>query len=96
MDTQLAALRSTSRRGPLKPLHIKDVAKPKVYSGGARCWKEWDTSCRRFIGARDERLGLILDKVETLRGKPVTAQHEAEWERDPQLDLDPNIMGFKN
>ena len=81
VNTQLAALRSASRRGPLKPLHIKDVAEPKVYSGGAQCWKEWDTNFRRF---------------ETLRGKPVTAEHEAEWERDPQLDLDPNIMGFKN
>ena len=95
VNTQLAALRSASRRGPLKPLHIKDVAEPKVYSGGAQCWKEWDTNFRRFVDARDERLGLILDKVETLRGKPVTAEHEAEWKRDPQLDLDPNVMGFK-
>ena len=37
VNTQLAALRSASRRGPLKPLHIKDVAEPKVYSGGAQC-----------------------------------------------------------
>ena len=96
VNTQLAALRSASRRGPLKPLHIKDVAEPKEYSGGAQCWKGWETSFRRFVDARDERLGLILDKVETLRGKPVTAEHEAGWERDPQLDLDPNIMGFKN
>ena len=88
--TQLAALaeRNPGRRGPIRPLHVKDVAKPKVYSGGAQSWKEWGTSFRRFIDARDERLGLLLDKVETLRGKPVTAQHEAEWEQDPQLELD--------
>ena len=93
---QVATLHGTGRRGPIKPLHVKDVAKPKVYSGGAQSWKEWGTSFRRFIDARDERLGLFLDKVETLRGKPVTAQHEAEWERDPQLELDPNIMTFKS
>ena len=93
---QVATLHGTGRRGPIKPLHVKDVAKPKVYSGGAQSWKEWGTSFRRFVDARDERLGLLLDKVETLRGKPVTAQHEAEWERDPQLELDPNLMTFKS
>ena len=93
---QVATLRGTGRRGPIKPLHVKDVKEPKVYSGGAQSWKAWGTSFRRFIDARDERLGLLLDKVETLRGKPVTAQHEAEWERDPQLELDPNIMTFKS
>ena len=93
---QVATLRGTGRRGPIKPLHVKDVKEPKVYRGGAQSWKEWGTSFRRFVDARDERLGLLLDKVETLRGKPVTAQHEAEWERDPQLELDPNIMTFKS
>ena len=36
-----------------------------------------------------------MDKVESLRGKPITAAHEAEWERDPELDLDPNIASYK-
>ena len=34
-DAQMATLRGASRRGPIKPLHIKDVVKPKTYSGGA-------------------------------------------------------------
>ena len=45
---------------------------------------------------RDDRIGLIMDKVEALRGKFVTAENEAEWERDPELDLDPNLKSFKD
>ena len=95
VGTQLATIRSTSRLGPLKSLNIKDVAEPKIYSGGAQNWKDWNTSFRRYCEARDPRFGLLLDKVESLRGKPITAEQETEWERDPELDLDPNIASYK-
>ena len=63
----------------LKPIHHKDIAKPDVYNGQPAKWLKWSENFKRFLDRNDQPHNCwcaLLDKVEELRGKPVTTADE--------------------
>ena len=42
-----------------------------------------------------DRIERLLDRIEQLKGKPVTPEHEAELEKNPLLEFTPKIDKFK-
>ena len=66
----------------MKPPDRKDVKGPEIYSGDITRWMQWSKAFARYLRRRDERWPELLDKIQGLKGKPVTAEDEKEWARD--------------
>ena len=65
---------------PFQDLHKKDIERPEKYSGDIAGWLKWQQSFARFLRRQDWRWLGVLEKVQELRGKPVTPEHERQWE----------------
>ena len=65
---------------PLPDLDKKDIEKPEKYSGDISGWLRWRDSFVRFLRRKDWRWKGLLERVQELRGKPVTPEHERQWE----------------
>ena len=77
---------------PLKDLHPKDIVPPTPYEGDSASWLDWSARFRRYaVSCSDRRLVQLLERIELLRGNPVTAADEANWEQELHL----NIAEFK-
>ena len=66
-------------RGDLKEIHHKDLKPPEAYGGNIDKWKEWSKSFMRYLRRRDRRWPDLLEKVQELKGKPVTSEDEKKW-----------------
>ena len=66
----------------LRPPDRKDVKGPEVYSGDITHWTEWSKSFVRFLRRRDGRWPGLLERIQSLNGKPVTAEDEKKWAWD--------------
>ena len=66
-------------RGDLKEIHHKDLKPPEAYGGNIDKWKEWSKSFMRYLKRRDRRWPDLLEKVQELKGKPVTSEDEKNW-----------------
>ena len=64
---------------PLQDFHKKDIERPEKYSGDIAGWLKWQQSFARFLRRQDGRWPGLLEKVQGLRGKPVTPEHERQW-----------------
>ena len=64
---------------PLQAPDRKDVDKPSKYNGDITKWLQWEVTFRRFLRRSDQRWEKLLEKIEGLRGRPVTAADEDEW-----------------
>ena len=83
-----------SSLGPLKDPHYKEVKEPVQYTGVTSAWLDWSARFRRYVVSRtDVRIAVLLDSIEQLRGRPVTADDEAGWET--KLNLLPGIEAWK-
>ena len=80
------ATRSGPDLGP-KPLDRKGVERPNKYAGDVDSWLSWSKSFRKFLRRTNVQWPDLLSKVESRKGKPVTASAEAEW--STQLGLGP-------
>ena len=73
---------------PFKSIHHKDIAKPDVYNGDPDKWLKWSKNFKRFLDRNDQPhncWSALLNKVEELSGKPVTAADEDRWAVELQL-----------
>ena len=43
---------------------------------------QWSKAFARYLRRRDERWPELLDKIQGIKGKPVTAEDEKEWAWD--------------
>ena len=59
--------------------HHKDLKPPVAYGGNIDKWKEWSKSFMRYLKRRDRRWPDLLEKVQELKGKPVTSEDENKW-----------------
>ena len=64
----------------LQDFHKQDIEKPEKYSGDIAGWFKWQQNFTRFLRRHEERWPGLLEKVQDLRGKPVTPAHERQWE----------------
>ena len=60
----------------LKPPDRKDVKGPEIYSGDITRWMQWSKAFARYLRRRDSRWPELLEKIQGLKGKPVTAEDE--------------------
>ena len=68
---------------PLKDLHPKDIVPPTPYEGDSASWLDWSARFRNYaVSCSDRRLVQLLERIELLRGNPVTAADEANWEQE--------------
>ena len=66
----------------LKPPDRKDVKGPEVYSGDITHWTQWSKAFTRYLRRRDDRWPDLLEKIQGLKGKPVTTEDEKKWAWD--------------
>ena len=79
---------------PLKDLHPKDIPPPAPYKGDCASWLEWSGKFRRYALSRSNRsITQLLEKIELLRGNPVTPGDETAWELG--LHFVPSITEYK-
>ena len=71
----------------------KDVEPMPKYSGVISEWLKWQKQFVRFLRRQDWRWEGLLERVQELRGKPVTREHERQWELELQLG---DIRRFKD
>ena len=57
---------------PLPDVDKKDIEKPERYSGDISGWLKWRECFVRFLRRKDWRWKGLLERVQELRGKPVT------------------------
>ena len=80
---------------PLRPINPKDVEKPEKFDSTGDGWLEWSKAFTRFLDRNDApncRWSSLLKAIESLKGRPITAQDEVAWEA--QLGLG-NISDWK-
>ena len=65
----------------MKPPDRKDVKGPDTYTGDITPWVSWSKSFTRYVRRRDHRWPGLLEKIQELKGKPVTEEHEKQWAR---------------
>jgi hypothetical protein len=63
----------------LKEIHHKDLKAPDTYSGDITQWKAWSRAFESYLRRRDTRWPGLLEKVQELKGKPVTEEYEKKW-----------------
>ena len=64
---------------PLRAPDRKDVDRPAKYSGDITKWLQWSTAFSRFLRRQDWRWPSLLEKIQDLRGRLVTAEDERWW-----------------
>ena len=64
---------------PFKTPHHKDIEKPKNYCCDITRWLKWSRSFTRFLRRQNWRWSRLLEKVQNLRAKPVTAADKNWW-----------------
>ena len=77
LELGLGQLRRRTRRP--KGNSLKDLKPPEAYGGNIDKWKEWSKSFMRYLRRRDRRWPDLLEKVQELKGKPVTNEDEKKW-----------------
>ena len=63
----------------LKEIHHQDMRAPDTYNGDITLWKAWSKAFERYLRRRDPRWPSLLEKVQELKGKPVTEEDEKKW-----------------
>ena len=63
----------------LKEIHHKDLKAPDTYNGDITLWKAWSKAFERYLRRRDPRWPSLLEKVQELKGKPVTEEDQKKW-----------------
>ena len=64
---------------PLRQPDRKDVDRPAKYAGDITKLLQWSKSFIRFLRRQDWRWPQLLEKIQGLRGRPVTASDEDWW-----------------
>ena len=57
----------------------KDAKGPEIYTGDILRWVAWSKSVMRYLKRRDWRWPGLLEKIQKLKGRPVTEQDEKQW-----------------
>ena len=58
---------------PLRQPDRKDIDRPAKYAGDITKWLQWSKAFIRFLRRQDWRWTQLLEKIQGLRGRPVTA-----------------------